>query len=121
MRRLDQAAAVSLRIPPVVNRGGSPVVDGFAQTLLPQRCRICDGATGGPLLCDPCTLELPWNDAACLRCALPMSAPGICPDCLRRAPRFDHAWAAFRLQPPIQHGVHALKYHAAFASARLLG
>ncbi|WP_370305876.1 ComF family protein [Sinimarinibacterium flocculans] len=97
------------------------MVDGFVERLLPQRCRICDDATGGPLLCDACTLELPWNDAACVRCALPMAAPGTCPDCLRRAPRFDTAWAAFRLQPPIQHGVHALKYHADFAQARLLG
>lgn len=97
------------------------MVDSFAERLLPQRCRLCDGVTGGPLLCEPCTLELPWNDSACMRCALPMSAPGICPDCLQHAPRFDGAWAAFRLQPPIQHGVHALKYHADFAQARLLG
>lgn len=97
------------------------MVDGFTHSLLPQRCRACGGATGGALLCDPCTLELPWNDAACRRCARPMAAPGTCPDCLRHAPRFDAAWAAFRLQSPIRHGVHALKYHADFAQARLLG
>ncbi len=93
----------------------------LAQRLLPQHCRACDSATDGALLCAPCSLELPWNDAACSRCAIPMAAPGTCPQCLRRAPRFDRAWAAFRLQPPIQHGVHALKYHADFAQARLLG
>jgi ComF family protein len=97
------------------------MVDGFAERLLPQRCRICNGSTGGPLLCDPCTLERPWNDSACNRCALPMTEPGICPDCQQHAPRFDRAWAAFRLQAPIHHGVHALKYHADFAQARLLG
>ncbi|MES0874874.1 ComF family protein [Sinimarinibacterium thermocellulolyticum] len=97
------------------------MVDRLAERLLPQRCRRCEAGTGGPLLCEPCVLDLPWNDAACARCALPMTAPGICPACLHRAPRFDAAWAAFRLQPPIQHGVHALKYHADFGQARLLG
>jgi ComF family protein len=99
------------------------VVDesGITQRLLPQRCRACDGTTSGALLCTPCMLELPWNDAACARCARPMAAAGVCPDCQRRAPRFDTAWAACRLQQPVQHGVHALKYHADFAQARLLG
>jgi ComF family protein len=108
---------------PLVNQCQGSVVDkpSLAEALLPQRCRICDGISGSGLLCAPCTLELPWNDAACVRCALPMAAPGTCLGCLRRAPRFDFAWAAFRLQVPVQHGVHALKYHADFSQARLFG
>lgn len=93
----------------------------IVETLLPQRCRVCNGASGGALLCAPCTLDLPWNDSACIRCAVPLAAPGTCPDCRRRAPRYDTAWAALCLQSPIQHGVHALKYHADLSQARLLG
>lgn len=50
-----------------------------------------------------------------------MQHAGICPRCLRRPPRFDAAHAAFRLATPVRQSVHALKYHADFSEAALLG
>lgn len=88
---------------------------------LPHRCRICAGSIESGLLCTPCASELPWNDCACPRCALPTAEPIVCPQCLSREPRYDSAWAAFRLDAPVRQFVHGLKYHADFAQARLLG
>ncbi|MEQ1438409.1 ComF family protein [Fontimonas sp. SYSU GA230001] len=97
------------------------LVDKSLGLVLPSRCRACGAALVTGQLCAACTADLPWNDSACARCARPMNAPGACPHCLQRPPQFDGAWAAFRLEAPVQHFVHALKYRADFAQARLLG
>lgn len=90
--------------------------------LLPPRCRSCDGPVGqDALLCAACTAELPWNDGACEGCARPLSAGSRCRQCLHGRSQFDSAWCALRLETPVQHYVHALKYHADFAQAQLLG
>jgi ComF family protein len=90
-------------------------------SLLPRHCQACEAPAERLALCATCICALPWNDCACAGCALPMAHPGWCPDCARRQPPYDRAWAAFRLEPPIQHSIHALKYHADFTQARLLG
>ncbi|MFP5307328.1 MAG: ComF family protein [Gammaproteobacteria bacterium] len=95
----------------------APILDA----VLPPRCRSCAEVLDVGMVCAPCTAAMPWNADACGRCALPLPAAGTCPRCLARAPRFDAAWAAFRLEPPIQQFVHRLKYHADFALAALLG
>lgn len=97
------------------------LVDNCLNKLLPARCRSCGNALEQGQLCSACTADLPWNDCACVRCALPMAVGGTCPRCLRRPPHFDSAWSAFRLETPVQHFVHALKYHADFAQAHILG
>ncbi len=101
------------------------MVDGRLQrwldTVLPAHCRSCGGGLDAGLLCAPCTAELPWNVPACDRCARPLPAAGTCSACLQRAPHFDAAWTAFVLDTPIQRYVHALKYHADFAQAQVLG
>lgn len=45
----------------------------------------------------------------------------LCGACLRRAPRFDAAFCAWRYTYPIDYMVRALKYHGALAHARVLG
>lgn len=97
------------------------LVDNCLQGLLPARCRSCGTKLDRGQLCADCIRDLPWNDCACDRCALPMRVAGTCAQCLQRTPQFDRAWAAFRLETPVQHFVHALKYHADFAQAQLLG
>ncbi|TJY58949.1 ComF family protein [Sinimarinibacterium sp. CAU 1509] len=92
-----------------------------ADTVLPRHCQACEAPAGQLGLCAACICALPWNDCACTGCAQPLAQPGVCPDCARRAPPYDHAWAAFRLEAPIQHSIHALKYHADFTQAQLLG
>lgn len=45
----------------------------------------------------------------------------LCAECLQSGPRFDRAWAAFRLLPPVQHLIHQLKYSANLSAAHALG
>ncbi|MFA5941325.1 MAG: ComF family protein [Sinimarinibacterium sp.] len=97
------------------------LVDKCLNGLLPARCRSCGCALEHGPLCAACSHDLPWNDGACRRCALPLAAGDTCPQCLQRPPHFDSAWAAFRLETPVQHFIHALKYHADFAQAHVLG
>jgi len=90
-------------------------------TLLPLHCRCCDTALEQGRLCSACEAALPWNSIACSHCAQPMQTSGVCPQCLRRPPAFDSAYAAFRLGAPVQQAVHSLKYHADFSQAHWLG
>jgi ComF family protein len=54
---------------------------------------------------------------------MPLSndAAALCANCLRSGPAFDHAWAAFRLAPPIQGLIHQMKYAADLRAAHTLG
>lgn len=94
------------------------MVDNF---LCGTRCLYCEGPSGPGLLCDGCESALPWLQLACPGCAQPQVHSQHCARCLKKPPPFDHAWAAFRLEAPVQQGVHALKYHAGFVHADLLG
>ena len=93
---------------------------GARDLLLPPHCAYCEAATMGSLICDACACELPWNAPACPSCALPSTTGSPCSACLQRAPPFDSAYAAFRLEAPIQQSVHGLKYSARFLDADLL-
>ncbi|MGH8455750.1 MAG: ComF family protein [Stenotrophobium sp.] len=86
-----------------------------------QRCIYCGESCGRLPICAGCENGLPWNACACPGCARPQTHAAPCPDCLQHSPLFDSAWTAFRLEPPVQQGVHALKYHAGFLHAGLLG
>ena len=44
----------------------------------------------------------------------------LCPACLKKPRGFDAAYAAFVLKPPVQQGIHALKYQAQFFQSALL-
>ncbi|HEY0975181.1 MAG TPA: ComF family protein [Solimonas sp.] len=89
--------------------------------LTPARCQYCRTGTDHLPICADCTAGLPWNQTACPLCALPQTHTGACRRCARRAPPFDAAWCAFRMEAPIQQGIHGLKYHARFLQARMLG
>ncbi len=52
---------------------------------------------------------------------LPDDGTDLCGDCLKSAPIFAWAWAAFRLAPPVQGLIHELKYTASLGVASLLG
>lgn len=117
--------AVSRRGPSSVNRVTAFMVDGWmpwlVQALLPARCRSCGCVLDDGMLCAACTTSLPWNDSACVHCARPLPVTSRCSQCLERSPAFAAAWTAFRLDTPVQQSIHALKYRADFAQARLLG
>lgn len=100
-------------------------VDGWlrkaVRTVFSPRCLLCGESGAEDLdLCRPCTEALPWNDSACLRCALPLSAPGICGACLRRPPPLTETHAAFVYGFPLDRLVPRFKFHNDLAAGRLL-
>ena len=100
-------------------------VDGWlrrlAARLLAPRCLLChEPGDGGELLCAACAAGLPWNRSACLRCAVPLSAPGICGACLQRPPPLGETRAAFVYADPVDRLLPRLKFHHDLAAGRLL-
>lgn len=89
--------------------------------LLPPRCLLCgeDGADGHDL-CRACCAALPRNRNACSRCALPLPAPGVCGECLRRPPPLGEVRAAFVYGFPLDRLVPRFKFHRDLAAGRLL-
>ena len=84
-------------------------------------CLYCQAPANRSGLCAGCTSALPWLLHACPTCALPQNHPAPCPRCLKKPPPFDSAWAAFRLETPVQEAIHRLKYGAGFMQGRMLG
>jgi ComF family protein len=116
-----------------VNLWAAAPVDGawtrIGQALWPPRCLLCrEPGADGRDLCKACATRLPWNTAACPRCALPVAAgetmPGplasACGACLRRAPPLDAVRAAFIYGFPIDRLLPRLKFHGDLAAGRLL-
>jgi ComF family protein len=94
--------------------------------LWPPVCVLCRGTGQPPLLdiCAECAADLPINVPACRVCAQPLSDAASdvpCGACLRRSPRFDAAYCAFRYAYPVDHLVQGIKYHGAVAQGRVLG
>lgn len=100
-------------------------VDGWlrkaARVVFAPRCLLC-GERGhdGRDLCAACTLALPWNRSACLRCALPLPAPATCGACLQTPPALTETHAVFVYGFPLDRLVPRLKFHHDLAAGRLL-
>ena len=89
--------------------------------LLAPRCLVCaEPGVDGLDLCRWCRAELPWNDPACPRCALPLAPGADCPRCLVEAPPFTRAHAAFRYEVPVDRLLPRFKFHADLAAGALL-
>ena len=89
--------------------------------LLAPRCLVCaEQGVDGLDLCRNCRAELPWNEGACPRCALPLAAGADCPRCLADAPPFARAHAAFRYEFPVDRLLPRFKFHADLAAGALL-
>ncbi len=117
----------------MVNFFNSRQVDQWRRRLIdalyPPRCRLCgDPGAAGIDLCHECRCGLPWNRAACPRCAHPCvteaeAPPGetACPQCRRRPTRFDTAIAPLLYEPPAETLIHHFKFRGRLADGRLLG
>lgn len=96
----------------------------FEAVLLPPLCALCgaDGARGFDL-CAGCADDLPGNEAACPRCALPLAdgAEAPCGFCRTRPPSFDRAFVPYLYRPPLDHLIRGLKYRRRLDHARVLG
>ena len=95
--------------------------------LFPPVCVLCAATGQAPFmdLCGGCAGDLPVNINACARCAEPLAGAVVhsafCGACLRRPPRFDAAYCAYRYGFPIDHLVRGLKYGEQLAYGRVLG
>jgi ComF family protein len=92
--------------------------------LFPPTCLLCgDAGSEGRDLCQPCFESLPINFPACPQCGLPLPVETVipCGACQKHPPAFDRSLALFRYEEPVRHLVHALKFHARYSCARLLG
>ncbi len=115
--------------------------------LLPGTCLLCDLPSNRPLdICHFCENSLPWNDGACLRCALPLPRPageGWCDACRSEADcataRVRHGGqqpeplpmqpsppqrmtvAAFHYRRPIDSLLQRMKFRDGFLENRVLG
>ena len=89
----------------------------IGQTLLAQDCLLCQGASGGRLLCEACARELPSITSACLRCAAAGSNNAECGACIAHPPHFDASRAAFVYAHPVDALIQAFKYGGQLALA----
>lgn len=97
----------------------------FSYCLLPPRCLVCkQPGMAGCDLCVACHAALPWNDCACIGCALPLPTgctPGMrCGECLRRAQSAEQVAAAFVYAPPVDGLLRRFKFHQDLAAGHLL-
>jgi ComF family protein len=97
-------------------------------SLFPGRCILCSALSQRPLdLCGGCEAELPFNQLACLRCALPMNSNGstliksaICGKCIASPPAFTRCIAPLRYEFPINKLINGFKHHGQFSRGTVL-
>ncbi len=101
-------------------------VDGLWRALqfavLPPRCLLCGHRGHGARdLCAACAAEFARNRVCCPRCALPLQTPApLCGECLRHAPPFTAASAAFVYGHPLDLLMTRLKFGHNLAAGRVL-
>ncbi len=94
---------------------------GFS--LFPGICVLCASSSDLPMdLCRACAADLPWNQRACPRCAVPIVAShmSMCGACLGRAPPQTRAIAALRYERDVPDMVTALKFGRSLVHGRIL-
>jgi len=90
------------------------------QTLLPQRCLLCDAGSGNKPICNDCLNDLPSHSKqSCQVCALPTFNAEICGHCLQHPPAFDATIAAFNFVYPVDALLRALKYRGELSVAEI--
>ena len=94
--------------------------------LYPPRCLLC--ASPGQAdrdLCGHCHQSLPFNQTACVSCALPLppntSEGAVCGRCQKKTPLYDHAFSVFSYEQPMIWLIQQLKFNEKLAHVRLLG
>lgn len=92
-----------------------------SQVVLAPRCLLCgERGANSRDLCTNCAKGLPWNNSACLRCAIPLPSPGTCGSCLPSPPPVTETHAAFVYGFPLDRLVPRFKFHHDLAAGRLM-
>jgi len=100
-----------------------------SQAVLPPLCIVCgdggDGFVPGIDICGACVADLPLNGPACSLCAMPLPSTSlvspICGQCLKKRPKYQASFCAYRYGYPIDHLLRAFKFHGRLAYGRVLG
>ncbi len=88
----------------------------------PASCVLCGGNDpSGRDLCPPCAGELPYAAGACHVCGLGLSQAGVCGNCLKHPPAYDHTLAVFEYCSPVDRMVQGLKFSGRLYFGRILG
>lgn len=85
-------------------------------------CLLClDRARSQIALCDDCQSILPWQQQACLQCAMPLPSPHTsrCGQCIGAPPRFDQTISLFTYETPVMQMIRQLKFHHNLAIANM--
>ena len=122
--RFDEAGSLEC-MAGTVNRSLPGKVDGCLAApmswLFALRCMVCgEPGSDGRDLCRACHADLPWQGAACGRCALPIPHPGQCGRCLQVPPPLGEVHAVFDYAFPLDRLLPRLKFHRDFAAGRVL-
>jgi ComF family protein len=93
--------------------------------LLPSQCLCCGSTLYGELLCDGCSLDLPWATRygnLCVQCGLACwSEYTYCGHCLQQPAHFSHSHIPFAYDYPLNSLIHQFKYRRSLTSGKLLG
>lgn len=112
--------AVNLNMISMVYR----MAGGLSRGVFPPQCLVCgEAGAGGRDLCRACAGDLPWQGAACLRCALPLSAGDagqVCGFCRQQRPVLEQVHAAFLYASPVDGLLRRFKFHRDLPAGRLL-
>ena len=99
----------------------APLLHWASYGLLPGQCLLCGIASGRKRdLCTDCQEALPFNQPACSRCALPLTTPAVCGQCLVKPPAFNHCIAPLRYAYPVDRLVNSFKHRGHFSRGTLL-
>jgi len=96
------------------------------QLLYPPRCLLCASpGVDGADLCQHCYQSLPFNQTACVSCALPLpvgtSISAVCGRCQKKPLYYDQAFSVFSYEQPVIWLIQQLKFNERLTHARLLG
>lgn len=83
--------------------------------LLPIPCLVCGMPSSDTVICLACRLDLPRVDAACKRCAMPLTQNGTCGKCLTHPLQQDFSYSPFLYKAAIPALISQFKYKHQFA------
>jgi len=94
----------------------------LVRKLISFKCVLCAAnATQTDFFCEPCYLELPWVNQACVQCAQPVTGSSQCGACQKNPPPFDATFVACDYRFPMPELISRVKFQKQFVTGRILG
>ncbi len=102
--------------------------------LFPSRCLLCHKTIISQSdnddhknieICPACLSGLPYNEASCRRCAVPLvtevEGRVLCGRCIKKLPAFDYAYSPLHYEDDVIRLVHQFKFSEKITFSRTLG